>query len=451
MEIKFSRNEFKDDVINLWKYCFNDGDEYIDFYFRNKYCGDKVLVATRDINKPSQISSSNCKDRNNIDSVFNDRVKECSCLNKNMEDISYPKEKAIASISLNEHCLNIGYKNIICPYVVGVSTLPEGRGNGVMNELMLSSIYHMYNSGNMMSILMPIDFRLYSKYGFVNCYDMMNTSLDIFDLRKFRIKGWFEEGSVDSIDDILYIYQRAMTRYNGYSVRDRKYFEEFLEEIKIENSYIYVNYIDGMPAGYVVYTIQNDELSVREVYYLNIESYKSMLKFIFNHNTQAKRVNLITPIDDRLIDILDNPKTSRFEIRPFMMARIINIKKFIEVLDISCDDFKDIYIDIKDNIITENNGVHRLYSINNKLCIDKVSVDKVNTELSINVIEDIEKLENTQYNTDVIDISELTQIILGYRSVDDIDRLREMPFTNITDLRSAFRHLKSTNHINEYV
>ena len=72
---------------------------------------------------------------------------------------------------------------------------------------------------------------------------------------------------------------------------------------------------------------------IREIYYKNIEALKSMLKFVYNHNTQCKKVVISAPVNDKIRFILDNPRTCDIKIKPFMMGRIINLKDYLESLD----------------------------------------------------------------------------------------------------------------------
>ncbi|MFR3072038.1 MAG: GNAT family N-acetyltransferase, partial [Paeniclostridium sp.] len=73
---------------------------------------------------------------------------------------------------------------------------------------------------------------------------------------------------------------------------------------------------------------------IREICYKNISSLKSMLKFIYNHNTQCKKVTIMSPVIDSIRYILPNLKTSEINIKPFMMGRVINLEKFLNTLSI---------------------------------------------------------------------------------------------------------------------
>ena len=409
---KLAGEKYKDDVIKIWKYCFSDTDDYVTHYFDKKYNGDRVVIYTK--NKTEKCDAQSKTSQN--------------------EEPIQKNDMAVAAISLNDHNISIGKNVIRCPYVVGVSTLPEARGGGIMKNLMNDILKRMYEDKNPISILMPIDFRLYTKFGYTNCYDMMNVSLDIFDLKKFKLRGEFCKAEKNSVSDLLQIYRSSMKKYNGYSLRDDVYYNDFIEEMSIENGYIYINYENNIPTGYIAYTITDNVMYIREIYSTNIRSYKSLLKFIFNHNTQVKKVNILTVIDDVLMDILDNPKDAKFEIKPFMMARIINLEELTKQLKLETDLDEEILVSIIDDNIENNNGIYRIYSQNNLLSITKVD----------NVKQDLDCM-------DLISIEELTKVIMGYKTVEEIDYMREENFKNPKLLKKAFERLKSVNHINEYV
>ena len=44
MEIRFTNTNENQGVRDLWTYCFNDSQDYVDFYFKNKYNPDKTMV-----------------------------------------------------------------------------------------------------------------------------------------------------------------------------------------------------------------------------------------------------------------------------------------------------------------------------------------------------------------------------------------------------------------------
>lgn len=392
MKIRFCNKEDIDYIRELWEYCFNDSPEYVDFYFENKFSPENTIL---------------------------------------LDD----QGRAVSSIHMNQHSLSLNFKKFDVSYIVGVSTLPEVRGSGKMKELMEYSLRHMYESGQEVGILMPIDFRLYRRYGFENCYDMLVQNLDVDDLRKFKISGEFKKAK--KAEDLEEIYRYSQSLFNGYAIRDKKYFEQFIDEMDRDGAYIYINYIDSCPEGYIAYSFEDNKMIVRECYYKSIESYKSILRFIYNHNTQVKKVEIYSAISDPLRHMLDNPKDSQFEIKPFMMGRVINFEKLIEKLDIACDeDFQAFKIAVEDKYIDENNGIFEFYKEVNKVRVRKIG--------------DLYELEDI----DIFTINELSAMFFGYMKVEDVDFMRERKIVCIIEMRELLESIYDTNtinHINEYV
>ena len=205
------------------------------------------------------------------------------------------------------------------------------------------------------------------------------------------------------------------------------------------------------------YTIDGGDFFVREVYYKDMKSYQSVLKFIFNHNTQCKTVTINTGVDDRLMDILDNPKDASFTIKPFMMARIVDIENFLRDLEIKTgQEGHSLNIEISDPVIRENNGI---YSFDNNTGI-------LRARKHGNAVTDLYGLaENTMLGDDGavlerlvedppdIDISltinELTSLLFAYRTIEDICFIKGIDVSD--SLRAIFDFKKNTNYINEYV
>ncbi|WAW14203.1 GNAT family N-acetyltransferase [Peptostreptococcus equinus] len=387
MDIRICKDNEIDSVRKIWDYCFDDGVDYSNFYFENKFRAKDAVV------------------------------------------LEYNKE-LISAIHLNQHKIMLFDKIYEVSYVVGVSTLPQARGLGKMGQLMSYSLNEMYKRGQELSILMPIDFRLYSKFGYVNTYDMLNSKLDIFSLSKFKIKGEFYQADESKIEDLIDIYEESLKYRNAYAIRNKKYYKELIEEMKIEEGYIYINYIDSKPQAYIVYSISQGQFIVRESYYKNIDAYKSILKFIFNHNTQCKKLNMTSVIDDPLRHILDNPKDHEFEIKPFMMSRIINLEKLIKGININTD--KNIVVKVIDPYILDNNGVFLI----GKNKDDNKTIKRLVSDASY----DIE-----------LGIDKFTTIIFSYYSPQEFALINSVEIEMVEKLYSILSIEKKVNHINEYI
>lgn len=388
MKMRYAREDEIDIIKEIWNYCFNDEDTFVDYYFNHKYKNHNTIVA--------------CEDN----------------------DI-------VSSLQLNQYKINLDNKVYDTSYIVGVSTFPQVRGRGYMRNIMDFSLNELYKKGQLISILMPIDYRLYRKYGYEHCYDQLEYNINIDDLKNFNLNGRLYKASEKNIDDLININNIFLEDVNGNTVRDKDYYINLFREVKSEGGHVYV-YKDRSYKGYIIYFLNGENMFVRELFYKDLDSLKSILKFIYNHNTQCKTVTISAPVNDKIKFVLENPKTTDIKIKPFMMGRVINVEKYLnglqaeESIDISANIF------IEDKFIKENNGVFNI-EIKNK----KVKAKKIRGNYSLS-----------------LSINSFTQLAFSYIDIKDIIVLNNIDRNNknkdaIQLLKVLFK--KKENYINEYV
>lgn len=385
MKIRFAKECEKENIRNIWDYCFNDGPKFTNFYFNNKYNNKNTIVVDED-------------------------------------------GEIVSSLQLNQYQINLNNKLYDTSYVVGVSTLPQVRGKGYMKNIMEYTLKELYEKNQLVSILMPIDYRLYRKYGYEHCYDQIEYELDINSLKSFKLNGDMKKANLDDIDTLIEIYNFFLSDLNGNIKRDKEYYNDLFKEIGSEDGYIYIHKNNGYE-GYIIYFINDGNMFIRELFYKNINSLKSMLKFVYNHNTQCKNVTITSPINDKIRLLLDNPRNITIKVKPFMMGRVINLEKYLNNLDIKSDLKDTIFIAVKDEFIKENNGVFRLEIKNNKLNVQKGNFD-YDVEFDINTI--------TQLVFSYIDASEAFLL----NGIDENEKVKLF-------LNEVFS--KKNNYINEYI
>ena len=388
MKMRYAREDEIDSIKEIWNYCFNDEDTFVDYYFNHKYKNHNTIVA--------------CEDN----------------------DI-------VSSLQLNQYKINLDNKVYDTSYIVGVSTFPQVRGRGYMRNIMDFSLNELYKKGQLISILMPIDYRLYRKYGYEHCYDQLEYNINIDDLKNFNLNGRLYKASEKNIDDLININNIFLEDVNGNTVRDKDYYINLFREVKSEGGHVYV-YKDRSYKGYIIYFLNGENMFVRELFYKDLDSLKSILKFIYNHNTQCKTVTISAPVNDKIKFVLENPKTTDIKIKPFMMGRVINVEKYLnglqaeESIDISANIF------IEDKFIKENNGVFNIEIKNKKVKAKKIR-GNYSLSLSINSF--------TQLAFSYIDIKDI--IVLN--NIDRNDKNKDA----IQLLKVLFK--KKENYINEYV
>ena len=391
MNIRYAKPIDKDQVVSVWNYCFEDGEDFVKYYFENVYDENNTIIIEE-----------------------NDEV--------------------LSALQLNKYTIDLRDNKYDVSYVVGVSSKPEVRGLGYMKHLMTYTLEELYKNGEIVSLLMAIDYRLYKRYGFDHCYDQIQYNLRTDELLGFRLSSKLRKATFEDAETLSRIYTKAMESLNGYAVRDEAYFNRFIKEVSSESGYIY---IDEENNSYIAYYIQGDTFFVRELIYNNISSLKSMLAYIYNHNTQCKKTVINAPVDDKIKLIIANLKTCEIKLIPFMAGRVINFEKYIESLNscnIDTQKINNKYIKIKviDKYIKQNNSVFKISVCDNKIKIQRVEEDY-----------DIE-----------LDINSITQLAFSYLNTEEIFILNEIDESSLINTQKELLNAlfeKRINYIDELV
>ena len=391
MNIRYAKPIDKDQVVSVWNYCFEDGEDFVKYYFENVYDENNTIIIEE-----------------------NDEV--------------------LSALQLNKYTIDLRDNKYDVSYVVGVSSKPEVRGLGYMKHLMTYTLEELYKNGEIVSLLMAIDYRLYKRYGFDHCYDQIQYNLRTDELLGFRLSSKLRKATFEDAETLSRIYTKAMESLNGYAVRDEAYFNRFIKEVSSESGYIY---IDEENNSYIAYYIQGDTFFVRELIYNNISSLKSMLAYIYNHNTQCKKTVINAPVDYKIKLIIANLKTCEIKLIPFMAGRVINFEKYIESLNscnIDTQKINNKYIKIKviDKYIKQNNSVFKISVCDNKIKIQRVEEDY-----------DIE-----------LDINSITQLAFSYLNTDEIFMLNEIDESSLINTQKELLNVlfeKRINYIDELV
>lgn len=391
MNIRYAKPIDKEQVVSVWNYCFEDGEDFVKYYFENVYDENNTIIIEE-----------------------NDEV--------------------LSALQLNKYTIDLRDNKYDVSYVVGVLSKPEVRGLGYMKHLMAYTLEELYKNGEIVSLLMAIDYRLYKRYGFDHCYDQIQYNLRTDELLGFRLSSKLRKATFEDAETLSRIYTKAMESLNGYAVRDEAYFNRFIKEVSSESGYIY---IDEENNSYIAYYIQGDTFFVRELIYNNISSLKSMLAYIYNHNTQCKKTVINAPVDDKIKLIIANLKTCEIKLIPFMAGRVINFEKYIESLNscnIDTQKINNKYIKIKviDKYIKQNNSVFKISVCDNKIKIQRVEEDY-----------DIE-----------LDINSITQLAFSYLNTDEIFMLNEIDESSLINTQKELLNVlfeKRINYIDELV
>ena len=73
---------------------------------------------------------------------------------------------------------------------------------------------------------------MYRKYGYEHCYDQLEYSINIEDLKNFNLLGRLYKASEKHIDDLIDINNLFLSDVNGNTVRDKEYYIIYSKKLK---------------------------------------------------------------------------------------------------------------------------------------------------------------------------------------------------------------------------
>ncbi|GAB3069757.1 GNAT family N-acetyltransferase [Virgibacillus ainsalahensis] len=254
--------------------------------------------------------------------------------------------------------------------ISGVATWPEYRRNGMVKHLLYRALKEMKENGQAVSLLHPFAFPFYRKYGWEHAFSRKHYSMPLEKLKK----DWDVNGYVRRIKEDIPLLHRLYTeyakKYNGMLTRDEKW---WTQRVLKDEDHIAVAYDEaGNAEGYVRFEVKKSILTVKEMVYLNLNSYKQLLKFIGNHDSMAETVEMIAPEHDNLSLYIEEPRFEQ-KINPYFMARIVDVRRFLEEYPFQGNG--ELTIAVEDEFFPENSGTYYINKMAESTEISNIGAD----------------------------------------------------------------------------
>ena len=316
MDIRFAGKEDKPALMDLWGYCFRDGDAFIRWNFDRRYRAENTLV---------------CVDGGEV----------CGMVQL-LPDIFWVDEREIAA-----------------SFVEGLAVAPHKRSSGVAGELMRQAFSQMKQRGHAMSFLIPFSPSFYQKLGYGLCSNIREVNLPMREIPRYRRSGQWQIARLDenTIRALHEVYQAYCGNKNCYQIRSVFDWENILQDAALSGGNIFLLKRDADFAGYVYYILQDGALQVQEMCFTDYEAFGNIMEFIRSHSPQAERALLRLPDSDPVVrDFTDSSRSvCQFS---YAMARVIDAQAVLQAH--SRHFYGDVYIRITDDICAWNKGVYHV-------------------------------------------------------------------------------------------
>ena len=391
MKVRYAKKTEKEIAIKFWKDSFKDSEEQIKFYFDNVYNVKNYLV---------------------------------------LEDNS----KIVSSLHENDYIFNFNNKSVNSKYIVGVSTDITMRNKDYMSKLLVSMLENSKKKGMPFVFLTPINPKIYRKFSFEYFSNIEYYNFSIKELVNFKLpKEDYsyieinEENKNLYLNDLIKIYNFNMKDNFCYLERDNFYFDKILKEANSDEMKTFILYKNKVASAYIIFSLYEEKIEIRECLALNSISYKEILALIYGYRDYYKNINLASPSNSNIEFLFDNQLNIEKIVKPFMMMRILNPLSIFKNLKLKNSNIK---IYIEDKILKENTG---LYSLNNEISFSNILEEKTTYDLKI-------------------DMGDLVFLITGYFSIDELIELGKIDIKNkniIKKLSKIFN--KKNSYLYEFI
>lgn len=396
-------------VEELWDYCFEKREEPFFKYYFGEYVG-----------------------KNNMVIGGFEKVGPADDEGKQREKL---REKLRTMVHVNPYMLRIREQEQLTPYLVGVATAPEARGQHAFGSLLETTFEVLRSEGFTFATLMPIYAGIYLRYEFAYCYYGLQYKMALADLGRELAKAPGKDLAVERValdkELLAPLYAKLTSKYNGVPLRTDFQWKKLLTVHGLEGMQCALVYRNGEACGYMFYYISEGCFTVHELLTDGTDARNRLLQYAAMHQSSAKEFAWLAPAWDKTYLGFADQSLSP-QLRPFMMARCLDARKALaQVVVPEGAQAGSVVLLLTDKVIDRNNHLLKL---------------EVGAEgLSVKSTIDVEEV--------TMDMGAFTQLYLGAFSATELFeagrlRVRAGAEGKLALLDSLFP--KQRNFINEY-
>lgn len=313
-------------VMELWRLCFDDTEEFIRFYFEKKYREENALV-------------------------FWDE-----------------QGAALAALQMPLYPMTFVGRRIMTGYISGACTHPLARARGVMTKLLREAFYVMRERRIPASILIPAAEWLYGYYGKMGYATVFDFAPERYTVLEKPISGHFRVEAIRDeallTDELFDYFQKRMWQRPCCVQHDREDFEAIVEDLRISGGALIVAYGGERVVGMAFAEPRGNHVLVKEGMYDSDDVKCAILWGVMNHLDAAE-------IYCRALPSGENDEHQG-------MARVLDVEEMLRLYAVNYPD-RSFVLKVSDEWIPENTGI---YVVGQGECL-RDNGKQVDAELSV--------------------------------------------------------------------
>ncbi|MBP2098387.1 GNAT family N-acetyltransferase [Enterococcus rivorum] len=308
------------------------------------------------------------------------------------------------SFKINFHGVKYKMAGIGC-----VSSYPEYRGDGCVSSIMKVLLKDLAEQEVSLAYLAPFSYPFYRKYGFEQTFERIKYTIQAENWpAATSVSGTVRRVSWEKAKETIQVIYPKLNKYQrGALIREVWWLDYAFSLTDISYQFAIYENAKSEVEGYLIYQSSAELFTIKEWAYLTKNAFQAFSKFVGSHVSSSSKFYYETGFDGKNLSYLFPAPTIKMEIKPDMMARIIDFSIFLKSYPFLKGKQEVYYLEIKDDYGFWNDGK---WEVN----IDEAgqaSVKKITTEANI-----------SSYNKNIVSgsIQSWTQLFMGYQSTNEL-------------------------------
>ena len=289
-----------------------------------------------------------------------------------------------------------------------VATPPEHRRHGHVRSLLAETLQEYRDREAYFASLWAFSEPFYAKFGWAttNRYVIQEGPPSALAFAREHESGSFfeaEKADWEALNDVLLSHG---AQYQLTVDRTEDWWHNRIFHSWRSDPYVYGWRSEtGSVEGYVVFTIEEtdestSQMQVWDMAFTTPDARLNLLRLLSNHEGQIDSVKITGPEDALLIDIMDDPSTLTYTVKPGPMIRLVDVPAALESLSYPETLEGRVNIEVSDPLADWNEST--------------VAVEFEDGSATVTETADIPDLS--------LDIGSLSQLVVGYRPIERLDR-----------------------------
>lgn len=243
-----------------------------------------------------------------------------------------------------------------------VMSAPEHSGRGGAGTLLQASLDEMLANHVTLAYLSPFSYTYYRRFGYEQVFNHMIYTLDSQKAPNYHSKdsaGRVERVSLQkALSEIKPFYANRVGHLAGGMVR-MDWWWNYLTLKHHWNVGLYYDATDTL-AGYLIYERTEDTFVIQELETTTTTAFEHLIQFTLNHRNTFSTLKFDSADSRYHADWFADPYSIEAKTVPYMMARIVDLRDFLERYPYRQADFPLVTFSVEDENLSQNTGVWAL-------------------------------------------------------------------------------------------